>query len=98
MKKNRSKPASVADLRIPLMVCVLIGVFARGLHRRGFFYYAAALAVRHNPYSYIYISAIFTFLGVRNRLRRIAIEEERAAAFNTEIYQMFRRPSTCPMP
>lgn len=27
MKKNRSKPASVADLRIPLMVCVLIGVF-----------------------------------------------------------------------
>lgn len=33
---------------------------------------------------------------MRNRLRRIAIEEERAAAFNTEIYQMFRETIDLP--
>ena len=94
--KNRSKPASVADLKYRLWYACSSAFFARGLHRRGFFYYAAALAVRHNP-TVIYIyTAIFTFLGVRNRLRRIAIEEERAAAFNTEIYQMFRETIDLP--
>jgi c-di-AMP phosphodiesterase-like protein len=97
LKKNRSKPASVADLRIPLMVCVLIGVFLLAV-------YTVVVSFTTLPPSlfgiiltviYIY-TAIFTFLGVRNRLRRIAIEEERAAAFNTEIYQMFRETIDLP--
>ncbi|NLW74593.1 MAG: hypothetical protein GX057_06885 [Clostridiales bacterium] len=97
MKKNRSKPASSADIRIPLVVCVIIGIFLLAAYTIVVSFTALPPSLFGIILTVVYIyTAIFTFLGVRNRLRKIALEEERAAAYNTEIYQMFRETIDLP--
>lgn len=97
MSKNRTEPASPADIRIPLMICVLIGVFFLA----AFTILVSFTSLPPAPVgiiltvSYVYI-AILIFIAVRGKLRKIAAEEERALALNTEIYQMFRETVDLP--
>ena len=88
MKKKRIP--SPADVRIPLTICILIGIFMLAL-------YTVLCALTEFPplilgialtVLYIY-AAIFSFVLVRNKLKKIARERERADAFNKELSQMF---------
>jgi len=89
-KSNYSIP-SAADVRIPLMICVIIGIFFLAT-------YTVLASLTDLPQMligisvtvvYIYI-AVFVFLSVRNKLRKVRVEEEKAEAMNTEISQLFR--------
>jgi c-di-AMP phosphodiesterase-like protein len=73
------------------MICVLIGVFLLAA-------YTIAVSFTELPpvivgiiltVLYVY-TAIFFFIGVRNKLKKLALEKAEADALNTEIYQMFR--------
>lgn len=95
MKKNTSP--SPADVRIPLTICILIGIFLLAL-------FTILSALTEIPVLltgivltviYIYI-AVFSFIAVRGRLRRIERDQARADALNTEIYQMFRETVDLP--
>ncbi len=91
MKKPKTPRAPYAEVRIPLMICVLIGILMLAA-------YTATITLTDLPPTvsgiiftlvYIYV-ALLIFFGVRQRIRKIAVEEERERALNTEIYQMFR--------
>ena len=88
MKKKRTP--SPADVRTPLTICILIGIFLLAL------YTVLCALTEFSPlilgialtvlYSY---TAVFGFMAVRNKLKKIAHELERADAFNKELSQMF---------
>ena len=88
MKKKRIP--SPADVRRPLTICILIGIFMLAL-------YTVLTTLTEIPpiiigiastVLYIY-SAIFSLVLVKNKLKKIARELERADAFNKELSQMF---------
>lgn len=97
MKKNKAEPASPADVRIPLMVCVLIGAFFLAAYTLIVSFTSLPPAICGVAITVVYgYIAVLTFFSVRNKLRRIAAEQEAAAALNTEIYQMFREEVELP--
>ncbi len=91
MKKLKNLRSTAADIRVPLMICVLIGVFMLASYTVivSFTNLSEIIVGIIFTVAYIYI-AVFFFFGVRNKLKKIALEEEEANALNTEIYQMFR--------
>ncbi|MBQ9080948.1 MAG: DHH family phosphoesterase [Clostridia bacterium] len=95
MKKNNSP--SRLDVRIPLTVCVLIGIFMLAL-------YTVLSSMTDFPplilgivltALYVYV-AIFGFVAVKNRTKRAEQEIARANDFNKELSQMFNETVDLP--
>lgn len=95
MKKRL--PPSAADVRIPLTICIIIGIFLLTV------YTVLTSLTNFSPLVlgiiltvlYIYV-AVFGFVAVRNKLRSVEAERRRNDAINTEIYQMFREAVDVP--
>ena len=90
-------PPNAADVRIPLTICIIIGIFLLTV------YTVLTSLTDFSPLIlgiiftvlYLYI-AIFGFVAVRNKLKSVELERQRADAMNTEMYQMFRESVDLP--
>ncbi len=90
-------PPKAADIRIPLTICIIIGIFLLTV------YTVLTSLTDFSPLIlgivltvlYLY-AAVFSFVAVRNKLRSVELERQRADALNIEMHQMFRESVDLP--
>lgn len=94
---KRRLPPEAADIRIPLTICVIIGIFLLTVYTvlTSLTDFSPLLLGIILTVLYIYV-AVFGFVAVRNKLRSVEAERRRADALNTEMYQMFREAIDVP--
>lgn len=88
MKKRL--PPKAADIRVPLTVCIIIGIFLLTV------YTVLTSLTELSPLLvgivltvlYLY-AAVFSFVAVRNKLRSVEAERRRTDAMNIELNRMF---------
>ncbi len=94
---KRKLPPQAADIRIPLTICIIIGIFLLTVYTvlTSLTDFSPLLLGIILTVLYIYV-AVFGFVAVRNKLRSVEAERRRADALNTEMYQMFREAIDVP--
>lgn len=89
MKKN--KTPSPADVRIPLTICIIIGIlFLLGYTLLSSLTDISELLIGIILTALYIYAAVFCFVAVRSKLGKIDIEVRRAQAIDQEISQMFK--------
>lgn len=94
---KRKLPPQATDIRIPLTICIIIGIFLLTVYTvlTSLTDFSPLLLGIILTVLYIYV-AVFGFVAVRNKLRSVEAERRRADALNTEMYQMFREAIDVP--
>ena len=88
MKKKRTP--SPADVRTPLTICILIGIFLLTTYTVFCAFTDFSPLILGIVITVVYVyTAVFCFVLVNKKLKKIAQELERADAFNKELSQMF---------
>lgn len=94
---RKRQPPKASDIRIPLTACVIVGIALLTV------YTVLTSLTDFSPLIlgivltvlYLY-AAVFSFMAVRNKLRNVELERQRADALNVELHQMFRESIDLP--